>query len=117
MKRGGNAHRVSQEDAVDPKRRVSSRPNEKRAPVSHLSSTNQRAIIECFNNSGLRKINGSWRGSLDGKPISGNTVANLRRDGLLAVTQHKTAGSAQLTERGEWFARTLMAPVANEVIE
>jgi hypothetical protein len=119
VKRPRDAHRVSQEDAADPKRRVPLGPTERRAPVLHLSATNQWAIIECFNNGGLRKYNGSWHGSLEGKPISGNTVANLSRDGLLAVTKHKQAGSARLTERGERFARTLISSraVADEVIE
>jgi hypothetical protein len=84
-------------------------PDERRAPVRHLSPTHQWALIACFNSGGLEKQNGSWRGTQEDKPINGNTVANLSRDGLLAVTKVKQAGSARLTERGEWFARTLLS--------
>jgi hypothetical protein len=92
-------------------------PNKRRAPISHLSAVDQFAVIESFNNGALQKRDGCWYGSLDGKPISGNTVANLCRDGLLSVTKKKLTGSAQLTERGEWFARTLLARPADKVIE
>jgi hypothetical protein len=43
----------------------------------------------------------------DEKPISGATVADLGRDGLLALTALGRSKSAQLTQRGSWFARTL----------
>lgn len=65
-------------------------------------------MIECYNHGGLQKYKGHWYGSLDGKPISGNTVANLGRDGLFAVTKDNRAGSASLTERGQRIARMLI---------
>ena len=65
-------------------------------------------MIECFNHGGLQKYKGRWYGSLDGVPISGNTVANLGRDGLLVITKDQQAGSASLTERGERVARMLI---------
>jgi hypothetical protein len=89
---------------------------ESRAPISSLSPTDRTALIECCNNYGLYKQKGVWLGSSGGKPISGNTVANLGRDGLLTVTKNNQLGSARLTERGEWFARTLLAPESDEVI-
>jgi hypothetical protein len=90
---------------------------ESQAPISSLSPTDRTALIECCNNYVLYKQNGVWLGSSGGKPISGNTVANLGRDGLLTVTKNKQLGSARLTERGKWFARTLIAPESDEMIE
>ncbi len=65
-------------------------------------------MLECFNHGGLQKYKGSWYGSLNGKPISGNTVANLGRDALLVITKNQQGGSAGLTERGERIARLLI---------
>src|SRR5438105_4149974 len=48
------------------------------APIDILSPVERTAIAECFNNNGLHKQNGCWRGPSNGKPISGLTVANLR---------------------------------------
>jgi hypothetical protein len=36
------------------------------------------------------------------------TTADLARDGMLTVTTNHRFGSARLTERGNWFARTLL---------
>jgi hypothetical protein len=79
-----------------------------RAPISLLSPAKRTALIQSFNNNGLYKQKGCWHGSSDSKPISGSTVADLRRDGMLRVTTNRQCGSAQLTERGSWFARTLI---------
>ena len=46
--------------------------------------------------------------AMRGKPISGSTIADLARDGMLALTTINRLASAQLTERGKWFARTLL---------
>jgi hypothetical protein len=82
------------------------------AAVADLSPAKRAAVIECFNNRGLHKCNGYWCGPPEGKHISGVTVADLARDGVLTVIKNLRHGSAQLTERGQWFARTLIA-VAN----
>ena len=82
--------------------------NRRRAAISLLSPAKQTALIQAFNNDGLQKQKGCWRGSSDSKPISGLTVADLSRDGMLTVTKIRQCGSAQLTERGSWFARTLI---------
>src|SRR2546421_602991 len=75
--------------------------NKQPAPIAILSTAKRTALIECFNNSGLYKQNGSWRGLPDSMRISGCTVADLGRDGLLLVIMNgRCAGSAQLTERG-----------------
>jgi hypothetical protein len=82
---------------------------ERRAPIAILSNKSRSALVECFKDGDLQRQKGVWRGSPAGQPVSGNTVASLCRDGLLVVTKSKQSGSAQLTERGAWFVRTLIA--------
>src|SRR5580700_7818252 len=82
--------------------------NKRRAPVAVLSPTKRTAVIECFNNNGLHKRRGCWCGTPEGKHISGVTVADLSRDGMVSVITNRQYGSAGLTERGQWFARTLI---------
>ena len=79
------------------------------AAVADLSPAKRAAVIECFNNRGLHKCNGYWCGPPEGKHISGVTVADLARDGVFTVIKNLRHGSAKLTERGQWFARTLIA--------
>ena len=81
--------------------------NEPRAPIVLLSLAKRTALIECFNNNGLHKRMG-WSATPEGKHISGVTVADLSRDGMFAVITNRQYGSAGLTERGQWFARTLI---------
>ena len=88
--------------------------NKRRAPVAILSYTKRIAITECFSNNGLHKRSGYWCGTPEGKHISGVTVADLARDGMLSVQRNLLHSSALLTERGLWFARTLI-DAANEV--
>jgi hypothetical protein len=88
--------------------------NKPQALIALLSLAKRTALIECFNNNGLDKRNGSWCGALEGTHISGVTVADLARDGMFSVITHRPHGSARLTERGQWFARTLIE-AANEV--
>jgi hypothetical protein len=83
--------------------------NRRRAPIGLLSLAKRTAMIECFNNNnGLHKRNGCWCGMPEGKHISGATVADLARDGMFSVVTNRSHGSAQLTQRGQWFARTLI---------
>jgi hypothetical protein len=79
-----------------------------------LSLAKRTALIECFNNNGLHKRDGSWCGAPEGKHISGVTVADLARDGMFYVTVSRPRSSARLTERGQSFARTLIE-ATNEV--
>ena len=79
------------------------------AAVADLSPAKRAAVIECFNNRGLHKCNGYWCGPPEGNHISGVTVADLARDGVFTVIKNLRHGSAKLTERGQWFARTLIA--------
>src|SRR5215471_13629377 len=64
--------------------------------------------VACFNAGGLHKKDGAWHGLPGGKPVSSMTTADLARDGMLTVTTNHRFGSARLTERGNWFARTLL---------
>ena len=82
--------------------------SQSRAPVASLSAAKRRALLTCLNAGGLRKKAGAWHGAENAKSVSGITVADLARDGMLAlIPEHKTC-SAQLTERGIWFAQTLL---------
>ena len=82
--------------------------DEQRALIAILSAAKRNALVACYSASGLHKRNGAWHGPPDGKPISGVTVADLARDGMLTLTTDHRLGSARLTERGNWFARTLL---------
>ena len=83
-------------------------PKEPRALVAILSPAKRNALIECFNASALNKKDGAWHGLSDGQRTPGVTVADLARDGMLTVSTDRQAFSARLTERGNWFARTLL---------
>jgi hypothetical protein len=76
------------------------------ALVAILSFAKRNALIACFNANELRKKDGAWHGLPGGKPTSGVTVADLARDGML--TSDRGIGWARLTDRGNWFARTLL---------
>jgi len=92
-------------------------PNEPRAPISILTPAKRAALMACLNGSGtLEKRRGVWTPSSAGlcdKRISGVTVADLGRDGMLSLTTLGRHASAQLTTRGSWFART----AATETVE
>jgi hypothetical protein len=90
-------------------------PGEPRALVAILSAAKRHALIACFNACGLTKNDGAWHGLPDDKPASGVTVADLARDGMLTLTTDRRGGSARLTERGHWFARTLLYDVDADV--
>ena len=85
---------------------------ERPAPIAILSVTKRTAVIECFENSGLQKRNGYWGGPLEGRHISGVTVADLARDGLFSVITNRPHASARLTALGQYFARTLIEAAA-----
>ena len=105
---------ILQDTAVATAPLVPLAPSEPRALIAILSAAKRNALVACFNGSGLHKKDGAWHGPAEGKPVSGVTVADLARDGMLTVTTDHRLGSARLTERGNWFARTLLrdAPAA-----
>lgn len=88
-------------------------PTEGQAPIAELSPSKRHALVSCFNAGGLNKKDGAWHGPQGGKPISGITTADLARDGMLTRTVQHRNGSARLTERGNWFARTLLSDGAS----
>jgi len=90
-------------------------PDESRAPTASLSAAKRAALIACFNGGSLHKRDGAWTalsGSTYDKPVSGGTVADLGRDGMLMLSMLHGSASARLTTRGSWFARTMMAEMA-----
>ena len=90
--------------------------NEQPAPTAILSPAKRTALIACLKGGGsLHKRYGVWvseAAGTDDKPVSGMTVADLSRDGMLTITTLGKSASAQLTTRGSWFARTAAAESA-----
>ena len=84
-------------------------PRERKAPIAELSPSKRHALMSCFNAGGLYKKDGAWHGPQGGKPISGMTTADLARDGMLTLKVQHPNSLARLTERGNWFARTLLS--------
>ena len=107
-------HTILQDTAVETTPLLPRAPGEPRALIAILSTAKRNALVACFNASGLHKKGGAWHGPADGKPVSGVTVADLARDGMLTVTTEHRLGSARLTERGNWFARTLLRDAAKD---
>jgi hypothetical protein len=64
-----------------------------------LSGAKQTALLTCLLNDGLQKRGGGW-GDTNSPKISGVTVADLARDGLLAINIGRN--SAWLTDNGLW---------------
>ena len=92
-------------------------PNEPKAPIAILTRAKRAALIACLNGGGtLYKRRGVWvpspAGSSDQR-ISGITVADLGRDGMLTLSILGRRASAHLTPRGSWFARTAAAKLAD----
>ena len=79
-----------------------------RARAAGLSAAKRYALVACLDAGELNRKNGFWHGLADGKPICGVTVADLARDGLMAVSIENRLGMARLTERGYSFARALV---------
>jgi hypothetical protein len=90
--------------------------DEARAPTVILSPAKLAALTTCLNGGGiLHKRSGVWNASsasAGDKPISGVTVADPGRDGMLTRSMLRGTASAQLTTRGDWFARTAVTEMA-----
>jgi hypothetical protein len=100
---------ASRSETVSPSSVSVLAPGERHAPIADLSPSKRSALVACFNAGGLSKKDGAWHGAPGGKPVYGITTADLARDGMLIVTTNHRNGSARLTERGNWFARTLLS--------
>jgi hypothetical protein len=90
---------------------------EPRAQIDILSRAKREALIACLESGALHRHCGAWVPATSDhrrRRISGITVADLARDGMLTIEAH---AKAQLTARGSWFARTaaddLMRPGAH----
>ena len=85
---------------------------DRRAPIEELSLIKRKALVACLQGNGiLYKRSGTWTSSSTGSHadrISGITVADLSRDGLLAITTLHKHASTRLTPRGVWFAQTII---------
>jgi hypothetical protein len=89
--------------------------DEPRAPTGILSPAKRAALTACLNGGTLHKRRGVWTApsaSARDKPISGGTVADLGRDGMLTLSVLHGSASARLTARGNWFARTVITEMA-----
>jgi hypothetical protein len=89
--------------------------DERRAPTVILSSAKRAALIACLNGGSLHRQCGVWTApsaSVGEKPISGATVADLGREGMLTLSVFHGSASARLTTRGNWFARTVETELA-----
>ena len=90
-------------------------PNEPKAPIGILSAAKRAALIACLNGGGtLHKQRGVWTTDSGEKRISGTTIADLGRDGMLTLTVLGRQASARLTARGNWFARTVAIEMAEQ---
>jgi hypothetical protein len=90
-------------------------PDERRAPTAILSPAKRAALIACLNGGILHKQCGVWiapSASTCDKPISGVTVADLGRDGMLTLTMLRGSAYARLTARGNWYAQTVATELA-----
>ena len=91
-------------------------PDERRAPIAILSPAKWAALVACLNGGGtLHKRRGVWTApsaSACDKPVSGVTVADLGRDGMLTLSMLHGSASARFTTRGNWFARTAVTEMA-----
>jgi hypothetical protein len=67
----------------------------------------------------LHRRRGVWTAPSAGvgdRPISGATVADLGRDGMLTLSVLQGSAYARLTARGSWFARTLVTELAERAV-
>jgi hypothetical protein len=94
-------------------------PDEPSAPTGILTAAKRAALIVCLKGGGtLYNRRGIW-GPPSPKPgdkrISGSTVADLARDGMLSFNGVGRTASARLTVRGSWFARTAAADMVEQI--
>ena len=93
--------------------------DERRAPTAILSAAKRAALIACVNGGSLHRRRGVWTAPSAGvgdRPISGATVADLGRDGMLTLSVLQGSAYARLTARGSWFALTLVTELAERAV-
>jgi hypothetical protein len=83
-------------------------PAERHAPIAILTPAKRTALVVCFHAGVLQKKDGAWHGIAGSTRLAGITIADLARDGMLTLMTNDRVRSARLTERGNWFARTLL---------
>jgi hypothetical protein len=80
-------------------------PADQRVPVQKLSPSKRKALVACLASDGvLYRCNGAWASGGAGDIIFGITVADLIRDGLLALSTNHKRAPAQLTPLGKLYA-------------
>jgi hypothetical protein len=80
-------------------------PADRRVPIEKLSTAKRQALVACLASDGmLYRCNGAWASSGTSDIICGITVADLIRDGLLALSSNDRRSPAQLTPLGKWYA-------------
>jgi hypothetical protein len=81
---------------------------ESRAPIAMLSPAQCKALLICLKAGSLFRSCGAWIGARisSDQRISGITVADLAREGLLLIETSGKKKTAYLTAKGSWFART-----------
>jgi hypothetical protein len=86
-------------------------PNEPHAPIAILSTAKRSALVACLIAGSLYKQGRIWTmpSGPNEKPIANTTIADLARQGMLAVAVLGRIRTARLTQRGSWFARTVAA--------
>jgi hypothetical protein len=78
---------------------------DQRPPTQKLSLSKRKALVACLANDGmLYRCNGVWAASGTSDIIFGTTVADLIRDGLLALATSDKRAPAQLTPLGKLYA-------------
>ena len=105
-------HASSRDDRGSPRPKTLGR-NDPQAAILSLSPVKWAALVACAEVDGaLYKRYGAWSthaaGSL-GRKISGNTVADLVRDGMLTLNVIGKDVTARLTPQGERIARAYEA--------
>jgi hypothetical protein len=84
---------------------LSSAIDDQRLPTGMLSPSKRKALVACLANDGmLYRCNGAWAASEASDIIFGTTVADLIRDGLLALATSDKRAPAKLTPLGKCCA-------------
>jgi hypothetical protein len=80
-------------------------PADRRVSVEKLSLSKRKALVACLASDGmLYRCNGAWASSEASDLIFGITVADLIRDGLLALATTDKRAPVQLTQLGKLYA-------------